>query len=245
MARQPRSPRLGLSQAMLYLSHPSSLEHDPRAQVPAHPDTPERLLAVERLLGERDWLGCERREAPAATESELELIHSARQVEKIRELCLSGGGAIDARHLRRRGLLPRRPARGGRRLRDGAGAARRRGPGRLLRPAALRPPRRTDAGDGLLPLQQRRGRGRAGDPRARRRAGPDPRLGRPPRQRHRRGLPPASRRPLHQHPPGRDLSRQRAPRATSAPGAARGTRSTCRFRPAPRRSSGSRCSSTS
>jgi acetoin utilization deacetylase AcuC-like enzyme len=81
---------------MLYFSHPASLEHDPRAHMPAHPDTPERLLAIERLLGERDWLGWERHEAPAAGESELELVHSAHHVESIRELCLAGGGAIDA-----------------------------------------------------------------------------------------------------------------------------------------------------
>jgi acetoin utilization deacetylase AcuC-like enzyme len=81
---------------MLYLSHPSSLEHDPRAHMPAHPDTPERLIAIERALGDRAWLGWERREAPAAEERELELIHSARHVESIRDLCLAGGGEIDA-----------------------------------------------------------------------------------------------------------------------------------------------------
>lgn len=81
---------------MLYFSHPASLEHDPRAQMPTHPDTPERLLAIERALGERGWLGWERREAPPAGEAELQLIHSARHVESIRELCLGGGGAIDA-----------------------------------------------------------------------------------------------------------------------------------------------------
>ena len=81
---------------MLYLSHPSSLEHDPRAHMPGHPDTPERLLAIERVLADRDWLGWERREAPPAEERELELIHSAGHVEAIRKLCLSGGGAVDA-----------------------------------------------------------------------------------------------------------------------------------------------------
>jgi acetoin utilization deacetylase AcuC-like enzyme len=81
---------------MLYLSHRSSLEHDPRAHMPAHPDTPERLRAIERLLSDRDWLGWERREATPADESELELVHSRRHVESIRDLCLSGGGAIDA-----------------------------------------------------------------------------------------------------------------------------------------------------
>ena len=80
---------------MLYFSHPSSLEHDPRAQMPAHPDTPERIVALERALGDRDWLGWERREAPPAGEEDLELIHTARHIEEVRDLCLAGGGAID------------------------------------------------------------------------------------------------------------------------------------------------------
>lgn len=81
---------------MLYFSHPASLEHDPRAHMPGHPDTPERIVAIERALAERDWLGWERREAPPAGESELELVHTARHVEQVRDLCLAGGGAIDA-----------------------------------------------------------------------------------------------------------------------------------------------------
>jgi Deacetylases, including yeast histone deacetylase and acetoin utilization protein len=80
---------------VLYFSHPACLEHDPSAQMPGHPDTPERLLAIERLLAEDDWLGWERREAPPATEAELELVHSAAHVASIRDLALSGGGAID------------------------------------------------------------------------------------------------------------------------------------------------------
>ncbi len=81
---------------MLYLSHPSSLEHDPSARMPGHPDTPERLRAIERALAERDWLGWERAEAPAARERELELVHEPRHVEAVRDLCQAGGGAIDA-----------------------------------------------------------------------------------------------------------------------------------------------------
>lgn len=64
--------------------------------MPGHPDTPERLVAIESLLESLDWLGWERREAPLAEERELELVHSARHIEAIRELCLSGGGPIDA-----------------------------------------------------------------------------------------------------------------------------------------------------
>jgi acetoin utilization deacetylase AcuC-like enzyme len=79
----------------LYFSHPACLEHDPRVHSPAHPDTPERLITLERALAERDWLGWERRQAPAASEAQLELVHSARHVRSIIDLCAAGGGAID------------------------------------------------------------------------------------------------------------------------------------------------------
>jgi acetoin utilization deacetylase AcuC-like enzyme len=80
----------------LYFHHPACLEHDPRVQMPGHPDTPERLVALETHLESLDWLGWERREAPAASEEQLELVHSARHVRAIRELCAAGGGTIDA-----------------------------------------------------------------------------------------------------------------------------------------------------
>ncbi len=88
MAKRPMSDGL-------YYSHPACLEHDPRVHSPAHPDTPERLISLEHALAERDWLGWTRREAPAAEESQLELVHSARHVRSIRDLCAAGGGAID------------------------------------------------------------------------------------------------------------------------------------------------------
>jgi acetoin utilization deacetylase AcuC-like enzyme len=84
------------SMVAAYYSHPASLEHDPRALMPAHPDVPERLLAIERRLEREGWLGWERRQAPPAGEADLELVHGARHVASIRELCLSGGGAVDA-----------------------------------------------------------------------------------------------------------------------------------------------------
>src|SRR4051812_30099678 len=79
----------------LYYSHPSSLEHDPRVLMPHHPDTPERMFALERLLAAEHWLGWERREAPAASETTLELVHSKRLIGAIEQLAASGGGAID------------------------------------------------------------------------------------------------------------------------------------------------------
>jgi acetoin utilization deacetylase AcuC-like enzyme len=81
--------------APLYFSHPACLEHDPRVGIPGHPDTPERLLALERALGAKEWLGWERREAPAASDAQLELIHTAKHVQGIRQLSSIGGGAID------------------------------------------------------------------------------------------------------------------------------------------------------
>jgi acetoin utilization deacetylase AcuC-like enzyme len=81
--------------AGLYFSHPACLEHDPRAHSPGHPDTPERLIVLERALASRGWLDWQRREAPAASDAQLELVHSARHVRAISELCAAGGGAID------------------------------------------------------------------------------------------------------------------------------------------------------
>jgi acetoin utilization deacetylase AcuC-like enzyme len=80
----------------LYLSHPACLLHDPGAVSPGHPDTPERLRVLERELRLRDWLGWERRAAPALDPQRLELVHSAAHVQRVRELCERGGGAIDA-----------------------------------------------------------------------------------------------------------------------------------------------------
>jgi acetoin utilization deacetylase AcuC-like enzyme len=64
--------------------------------MPRHPDTPERVLVLEAALSQAQWLGWKRRAAPPASEAQLELVHSARHVRGIRELCESGGGEIDA-----------------------------------------------------------------------------------------------------------------------------------------------------
>jgi acetoin utilization deacetylase AcuC-like enzyme len=79
----------------LIFSHPSSLEHEPRELMPVHPDVPERLVAIERLLGAEDWLGWERRVAPAADAGRLELVHTRQHVQLIERLARQGGGAVD------------------------------------------------------------------------------------------------------------------------------------------------------
>lgn len=78
-----------------YFSDPSSLEHDPGEHLAEHPDTPERIIAVERAMGAADWLGFDVLEAPIATDVELERVHSKRHVQAIRSLAESGGGSID------------------------------------------------------------------------------------------------------------------------------------------------------
>ncbi len=80
----------------LYFRHASSLEHDPREYLPAHPDTPERIVAIEREMASLDWLGFEVVDAPAVTDAALERVHSTAHVEAIRSLAMSGGGPVDA-----------------------------------------------------------------------------------------------------------------------------------------------------
>jgi acetoin utilization deacetylase AcuC-like enzyme len=78
--------------APVLFHHRSSLDHDPGP----HPEQPARIIAIERALAERDWLGFERRESPAATRDLLEAVHSPRLIDGIEALSASGGGAIDA-----------------------------------------------------------------------------------------------------------------------------------------------------
>jgi acetoin utilization deacetylase AcuC-like enzyme len=80
----------------LLFGHPSSLEHDPRAHVADHPDTPERLESIDAALAAVDWLGWERRLAPVATRGELEAVHDAGVIDTVERLSALGGGPIDA-----------------------------------------------------------------------------------------------------------------------------------------------------
>jgi len=76
----------------IYLSHPSSLEHD----TGQHPERAERIVAIERELQRHDWFGMERVEAPRVAAEALTAVHPVRYVRAIDELCAAGGGAIDA-----------------------------------------------------------------------------------------------------------------------------------------------------
>jgi acetoin utilization deacetylase AcuC-like enzyme len=80
----------------LYFHHPTSLDHDPREQLPEHPDSPERIAMVDWAMAMEDWLGFELRTAGAPGDDALLAVHSARLIEYLRELDSRGGGEIDA-----------------------------------------------------------------------------------------------------------------------------------------------------
>src|SRR3954447_18964048 len=75
----------------LYLSHPSSLEHD----TGSHPENASRIRAIETRLDEAGWAGLQRIEAPAATREQLARVHTAAHIDAIEEFSARGGGMID------------------------------------------------------------------------------------------------------------------------------------------------------
>ena len=77
--------------APIYLSHPSSLEHD----TGAHPERAARIVAIERELAERGWLGFERAPSSPVDISLLDAVHTPEYVRAIERAC-AGGGSLDA-----------------------------------------------------------------------------------------------------------------------------------------------------
>jgi acetoin utilization deacetylase AcuC-like enzyme len=75
----------------VYLSHPSSLEHD----TGTHPERAARIVAIERELEARDWLGLDRLASSPADPHALEAVHSADHVRHVERLCAGGGGFLD------------------------------------------------------------------------------------------------------------------------------------------------------
>lgn len=74
-----------------YLRHPLSLQHE----TGQHPENAGRIRAIEAEMEARNWLGLEVVEAPAATQEQLERIHPAEQIARIRRIAESGGGEMD------------------------------------------------------------------------------------------------------------------------------------------------------
>ncbi len=78
--------------APILLRHPSSLEHD----TGPHPESPQRIVAIERVLEARDWLGWDARLSSPAPRAAIEAIHPARHVDRLETVSAHGGGMIDA-----------------------------------------------------------------------------------------------------------------------------------------------------
>jgi acetoin utilization deacetylase AcuC-like enzyme len=75
----------------LYVRHPSSFRHD----TGGHPENARRLTAIEEALSERDGLGLDRVEAPAASREQLLRVHDPAHLDAIESLSERGGGMID------------------------------------------------------------------------------------------------------------------------------------------------------
>jgi len=81
-----------MASAPVWLEHPSSLLHE----TGPHPEQPARIMAIERELAARDWLGFERVTSPAIDRALLHAVHPESYVAAIERLCANGGGFIDA-----------------------------------------------------------------------------------------------------------------------------------------------------
>src|SRR3954451_17933383 len=71
--------------------HHAALDHD----TGGHPERAARIVAVERALAERDWLGCVVRTSPEATRTQLKAVHDRGYVQRIERFCALGGGMLD------------------------------------------------------------------------------------------------------------------------------------------------------
>ena len=81
-----------MSSVPVFLSHPSSLEHD----TGAHPERIGRIESINSELEAHDWLGYERVQSPAAERQMLERVHTVEHIERIENACRAGGGQLDA-----------------------------------------------------------------------------------------------------------------------------------------------------
>jgi acetoin utilization deacetylase AcuC-like enzyme len=77
--------------APVFLSHPSSLEHD----TGAHPEAAARITAIELELSSRGWLGYERIASPAVERETLEAIHPRGYVHALETACRDGTRYLD------------------------------------------------------------------------------------------------------------------------------------------------------
>jgi acetoin utilization deacetylase AcuC-like enzyme len=75
----------------VFLHHPSSLEHD----TGSHPEQPARIVAIERELERRGWIGFERVSSPVVDHSALTAVHTEAYVASIEAASARGGAQLD------------------------------------------------------------------------------------------------------------------------------------------------------
>jgi acetoin utilization deacetylase AcuC-like enzyme len=75
----------------VFLEHPSSLAHD----TGSHPERAERIVAIERELSARGWLGFERMQSPPAERAAVCAVHPERYVAVIEAAAARGGAQLD------------------------------------------------------------------------------------------------------------------------------------------------------
>jgi acetoin utilization deacetylase AcuC-like enzyme len=66
-----------------------------RHETGSHPERAARMVAIDRELSARDWLGFERIISPAIERRLLETVHPADYVASIDRVCATGGGFLD------------------------------------------------------------------------------------------------------------------------------------------------------
>jgi acetoin utilization deacetylase AcuC-like enzyme len=81
-----------MAHAPVFLEHPSSLAHD----TGRHPERAARIVAIERELSARNWLGFERLSSPPVERSVLAAVHSEAHIAMIERMAAHGGGQVDA-----------------------------------------------------------------------------------------------------------------------------------------------------
>jgi acetoin utilization deacetylase AcuC-like enzyme len=75
----------------VFLEHSSSLQHD----TGSHPEQPARIVAIERELARRDWVGYRRVSSPAVKRAVLTAVHPESYVSSIEAAASAGGAQLD------------------------------------------------------------------------------------------------------------------------------------------------------
>ena len=80
-----------MAAAPVFLEHPLSFEHE----TGPHPEQPARMIAIERELDARGWLGFDRVRSPEVDRSVLAAVHPDGYVQALEDVSARGGGQLD------------------------------------------------------------------------------------------------------------------------------------------------------